>query len=384
MVTSGDNLYPLVPEEPTQWEFSKMMGLFEEREALKDVPVFPVRGNHDCYFNSMDVEVELAQSNPSWRFENWYYEKQFEVGPNGEKFSLLNLDSCFMLCETINSKPDLKQDLLMQLDDHSREIIDSKCDFAAEYVQRGNEQMAWIKKTVAANRNDEKIVWRASNMHHPLFGLHYNDYQSLINDFLPVALQNDFDVYFNGHEHLMNYGFYDKTSLNPPREDIPSQTPDCNNSTEIFMNGSDSKTRSVKTRQGERLNQFTTGASGKENYQLCSSQMEKTQGVFQYAENKYNGFALVYVTHEKFQFTFKGVVNENPSSDAFFQRFLRDKMGITKLVPDSLRKSFAGESAPKEILDLFEVEILRNATASDVTPASYLTSPSHFLVFLQQ
>jgi len=43
-------------------------------------------------------------------------------------------------------------------------------------------------------------------MHHPMFGLHYDDYQSIIDDFLPLAKQNKQDVYFNGHEHLQNYG----------------------------------------------------------------------------------------------------------------------------------------------------------------------------------
>ena len=142
----------------------------------------------------------------------------------------------------------------MALDDHSREIFESKCDFAPEYVQKGNEQMEWIKKTAAANKVNEKIVWRASNMHHPLFGLHYNDYQSIIDDFLPVALENDFDVYFNGHEHLMNYGFYDVSGLATDRNEGPIQTADCNSSTELFMNGADEATRSVTTRQGERLN----------------------------------------------------------------------------------------------------------------------------------
>ena len=43
-------------------------------------------------------------------------------------------------------------------------------------------------------------------MHHPMFGLHYQDYQAIINDFLPKISKAKFDVFFNGHEHLMNYG----------------------------------------------------------------------------------------------------------------------------------------------------------------------------------
>lgn len=49
-VTVGDNLYPKVAAEPTEEEFELMFNLFE-RESIKDLPIYPVRGNHDCYFN---------------------------------------------------------------------------------------------------------------------------------------------------------------------------------------------------------------------------------------------------------------------------------------------------------------------------------------------
>ena len=42
-------------------------------------------------------------------------------------------------------------------------------------------------------------------MHHPMFALSYLDYQSIIVDFLPRMKEHNYDVFFAGHEHLMNY-----------------------------------------------------------------------------------------------------------------------------------------------------------------------------------
>jgi len=51
-------------------------------------------------------------------------------------------------------------------------------------------------------------------MHHPMFGLNHDDYQSIIDDFKPLVESHGYDVYFNGHEHLQNYG-YTPTNNNP-------------------------------------------------------------------------------------------------------------------------------------------------------------------------
>ena len=58
-ITVGDNLYPVNETAPTDEEFATMMGLFE-REHLKDLPVWAVRGNHDCYFDQ-DFELDKAK-----------------------------------------------------------------------------------------------------------------------------------------------------------------------------------------------------------------------------------------------------------------------------------------------------------------------------------
>ena len=65
--------------------------------------------------------------------------------------------------------------------------------------------MDWIKNTIHEQNQDPNIVWKASNMHHPFFALTYADYQTIIDDYLPILKNAGYDVHFNGHEHTLTY-----------------------------------------------------------------------------------------------------------------------------------------------------------------------------------
>lgn len=56
-VTTGDNLYVAGSQfDPQPEEFEAMMNLFLQRNSIKDLPIYPVRGNHDCMFKEMFIE----------------------------------------------------------------------------------------------------------------------------------------------------------------------------------------------------------------------------------------------------------------------------------------------------------------------------------------
>jgi len=52
-----------------------MIDLFVTRENIKDIPIYPVRGNHDCMFKEMFIEPELQKKYPTWQMDGLYYEK---------------------------------------------------------------------------------------------------------------------------------------------------------------------------------------------------------------------------------------------------------------------------------------------------------------------
>ena len=59
-VSMGDNVYPVDGPHPTEDEIDQMIGLFK-RDAISDLPVFGVRGNHDCYYNK-NILLDLAKT----------------------------------------------------------------------------------------------------------------------------------------------------------------------------------------------------------------------------------------------------------------------------------------------------------------------------------
>ena len=75
--------------------------------------------------------------------------------------------------------------MLMNLDAESREIYQSRCEGDQRYAIEGDDMMHWITKTFDSLSNDKSVAWKATAMHHPMFGIFYQDYHAIINDYLP-------------------------------------------------------------------------------------------------------------------------------------------------------------------------------------------------------
>lgn len=73
-----------------------MLELFK-RDALKELPIYAIRGNHDCYY-AKEKLLDLSKNDSQWNMPYYYYTKEFEIGANGEKLGLLMFDSCLALC----------------------------------------------------------------------------------------------------------------------------------------------------------------------------------------------------------------------------------------------------------------------------------------------
>ena len=306
-VTVGDNLYVKRPQTPTQHEFNEMMNLFETREHIKKLPIYPVRGNHDCKFDDMYAEVNLTAKHPTWQMPNNYYRQDFPIGANGEKFSLLHVDSCFLLCAEVHQD---FETLYPLLDHESKEVFDSNCEKGSDYHVQSSQMMDWIVEQMNDQSADPNIIWKASTMHHPMFAMHYADNQSIIKNFLPLAQKHGYDAYFCGHEHMQNYVQVPMTptpDLFCPNEwlDWSASDKNCHLNFEWFpQDGPEKETRKVSVEKGEYINQITAGASGCFPYNICTD--SPTKGKFIYTENKYHGFSLVTVTPDKFQVDIKG------------------------------------------------------------------------------
>ena len=81
-----------------------------------------------------------------------------------------------MLCVGIGkTSGDEKRRLLESLDDHSKQVYLDRCEFGDKSFKRnGEKMMEWIDETMA--KHDDKVIWKVTNQHHPMFGLSYLDY----------------------------------------------------------------------------------------------------------------------------------------------------------------------------------------------------------------
>jgi len=95
-ITMGDNIYPTVADKPTQDEFKQMFDLFK-RKNLKDLPIYAIRGNHDCYYDKQ-TWLELFKNESKWDVPYYYYAREVEIDDAGNKIGFLMIDSCLLLC----------------------------------------------------------------------------------------------------------------------------------------------------------------------------------------------------------------------------------------------------------------------------------------------
>lgn len=97
IATMGDNVY-LWTTDPPDEAFDTMMSAFD-KDYLRDLPIYAVRGNHDCTYTDMYIEVNLTKRYPNWHMPDLFYAQEFNLNPSGsKKFGLMHVDSCLLSC----------------------------------------------------------------------------------------------------------------------------------------------------------------------------------------------------------------------------------------------------------------------------------------------
>lgn len=218
-LTVGDNIYPSNVHTPSTAEWDAMLGLFSKRSHIKDLPIYPVRGNHDCYVTDMDAELKLHSKNSKWEMSKNYYLKEWSLNNSGDKFSLLALDSCFYLCESVRKNEEY---YLQFLDEDSKNLYSTKCGQGAKYQEEGNKMLKWVEDEMKKLKSDSKSIWKATTAHHPMWGIHESDIMHIADSLLPWMKDSKFDAYFAGHEHITNY------AVSPDKVGEPTQIGETN------------------------------------------------------------------------------------------------------------------------------------------------------------
>lgn len=277
-VTVGDNIYPELEDAPTDEEFAEMVGLFNGPN-IANLPVWAIRGNHDAYFDWTD-ELVLSMEQKQWMLPSLWYSKLVPSGKDGELLGLLFVDSVLMVCSNYTS---FNVSAVGAHDSEMKKLL-AKIVCTDQLVEWGNTQYDFIKMTMQEWASNDKIIWRASIQHYPVWFLNLDEtaYAPINDVYLPLLRQYNFDLYLNGHEHLIAYAYLDNStplSNNYPRNLQSSEN--CASGIEYFFNDT-SHSRVTKFRQGEALHQITTGCTGKVDYPICYDRQQNL-ATFTYA-----------------------------------------------------------------------------------------------------
>lgn len=134
IMTTGDNIYVRNESYPSLSEADLMMTLFQKRANLKDLTIYPIRGNHDCYAKDPYFEVNLTKRYSNWEMPSLYYERLFDIGGN-KKLGVLFVDTCLAICGNYTYGEDhISEDAPHEIREMKR-LMDVKCDDQFSYEQ---------------------------------------------------------------------------------------------------------------------------------------------------------------------------------------------------------------------------------------------------------
>ena len=302
-MTTGDNIYIRDEPHPKDEDADKMMSLFLTRPYLKDLNVWAIRGNHDCYALDAYFQVNLTKRYPTWKMPDLWYNKTFELG-NGKKLLMLFVDTCLAVCanqtyangtggQLLSENPFMETETHRLLTDsmpqthEMRRLKDVKCGDDWNTMM-GNRMFTWINNTLEYYKNDKTIVWKSTIQHHPIFGKWYSDYLNITSNYLPIMLDHGVDFYLNGHEHTLEYAYYpyDQIGWNKKYSYAHAQAYKlegytCSPDQELFFG---TPSRYAESTKGEALHQFTIGSSGFDLYDVCPTR--PSMGRYKYVNNK--------------------------------------------------------------------------------------------------
>jgi hypothetical protein len=147
----------------------------------------------------------------------YFYKQDINLTSAGDaKLSLLYLDSCYLICEQLLKYPELYE----YVDDETKAMLfgygdhdTAMCVNNSEFHQNATAMMTWFDSVLEEQSKDPSIVWKASFEHHMMFGAYYPDDGIMMKDFLSkMEAYGGYDVYFNGHEHLMSFSTVPKNA----------------------------------------------------------------------------------------------------------------------------------------------------------------------------
>jgi len=189
-----------------------------------NVPWYVVSGNHDYYGGDKGIAGEIAytQKSKRWTFPKFYYDQVIKASDatvhiistdtwriNGGD-TYVNFDP-YTNRASLKNKTNIEYRYQIGADDMDKDKRDiliktfSEDDPLDPVVPKADQtQLDWIKNTLKSSTADWKIV----QGHFPVYSCttgEHGDTKSLIKLLLPIMKENGADVYFSGHDHILQH-----------------------------------------------------------------------------------------------------------------------------------------------------------------------------------
>lgn len=164
ILSVGDNFYPkgVSSIDDKAWK-TKFEDIYHHPELKVDW--YSVLGNHD-YRSNIHAQIEYHSINPRWHMDGRYF-----------SFSKAKRDVSLFFA-----------------------MFDSQ--IVVENRPQRSAQKKWLETEVSSNSSS----WKFAVAHHPIRSNgFYGDNSAMVKDFKPIFDQSKLDIYFNGHEHDLQY-----------------------------------------------------------------------------------------------------------------------------------------------------------------------------------
>ncbi|GAB5356885.1 hypothetical protein AAMO2058_000326800 [Amorphochlora amoebiformis] len=218
----GDNFYDTGVTGIDDPQFKEKFEDTFTADSLQ-VPWYVCAGNHDYYGGSKGIqaEMEYTQKNERWHYPSLYFSKDL-VGADGTKITLLSIDTwringgdTFVAFDPATNKSALRN-ITEVLTLHAQgAITDGTVKQLLKFfpemdpsnpikVSKDADQLQFIEDTLGNSSADWKIVMGHFPVHSATIFEH-GDTKSLIKDLKPILENYGVDMYFSGHDHILQH-----------------------------------------------------------------------------------------------------------------------------------------------------------------------------------
>lgn len=148
-VALGDNIYDNGMSSIDDPAFYSMMDLFESRDNLKDLEIYPVLGNHDCR-GSVKAMLDASKLDNKWEIHSRYYSHSYDIDKSrpGDELGIVFLDGCQLCC----------------IEDARSVFCNDNSEPPTE--EQINAHYQWLDKTLAKM---SKTLWKVLLIHFPIY-----------------------------------------------------------------------------------------------------------------------------------------------------------------------------------------------------------------------